>query len=534
MVGTLVGLQLKLFVRSVRGNVGKIIALVMGGLWIAGGTLAALVGLIVLRGQPTHLTGSIITLGFSMLTAGWPFVTLLVTGVDQTLDPGRFALFPLRAKQLQPGLLLAGLTGMGGVATVVLALGTVVSWSSSALLAVAALVTAVLGVLTCVLVSRWLTSAFSEALSSRRFRDVAAVMLGLIGILFGIGAQFISRVIGQDPMQMAHRISGIAGVLSWTPLGWAWSVPWRLSQGDWVGAVLRLVLAAALVALLWKRWEVSLDKALVSPLEQGGEATKVKASSVVDQLMPATVAGAIGARSLRYWRRDPRHVVMFVVMVAMPFLMVAPMLIQPEIRSSMSPQALLFYPVGGVLLLTAVSVAAEINYDGPALWMSITAGVTGRDDRLGRMLALLVLEVPMALVIGVVFLMISKQGQLAPSLFGATLGALLASSAVGCVVGAIWQYPVPPPGANAFARSSGGGMTGLLSSLVNMGGSLVVSAPFLVTAVMARWTPWLGWLSLALALVLGPLLLWGGIVLGGRILDRRWPEVLAMISVEKN
>ena len=73
-------------------------------------------------------------------------MSLLVFGVDETVDPARFALLPVRARELLPGLLAAALVGVPGVATVLMGLGLVVTWARSPLLTAAALVAMPLGV----------------------------------------------------------------------------------------------------------------------------------------------------------------------------------------------------------------------------------------------------------------------------------------------------------------------------------------------------------------------------------------------------
>ena len=42
-----------------------------------------------------------------MLTLGWLLMSLLVFGVDETVDPAKFALLPVRARELLPGLLVS-------------------------------------------------------------------------------------------------------------------------------------------------------------------------------------------------------------------------------------------------------------------------------------------------------------------------------------------------------------------------------------------------------------------------------------------
>lgn len=62
--------------------------------------------------------------------------------------------------------------------------------------------------------------------------------------------------------------------------------------------------------------------------------------------------------------------------------------------------------------------------------------------------------------------------------------------------------------------------------------TLALGAPAFGFAIAAIWSPTLGWISLACGLAFGGLALWGGTALGGKILDRRWPEVLADVSSE--
>ena len=75
-------------------------------------------------------------------------------------------------------------------------------------------------------------------------------------------------------------------------------------------------------------------------------------------------------------------------------------------------------------------------------------------------------------------------------------------------------------------------MQSLLAMMIMSPITLILGAPALGFAIAAIWNPALGWVSLVLGLAIGALALWGGAVLGGRLLDRRWPEVLAEVSSE--
>jgi ABC-2 type transport system permease protein len=97
-------------------------------------------------------------------------------------------------------------------------------------------------------------------------------------------------------------------------------------------------------------------------------------------------------------------------------------------------------------------------------------------------------------------------------------------------VGALWQWPAPPPGANPFQKGNSGGLASLLSFSVASLGTTVLAVPTIAAAVGSLWYDWLGYLSVVVGLATGLLVLQIGIAQGGRVLDRRWPEALQSVS----
>lgn len=62
-------------------------------------------------------------------------------------------------------------------------------------------------------------------------------------------------------------------------------------------------------------------------------------------------------------------------------------------------------------------------------------------------------------------------------------------------------------------------------------GEFVASLPVLVLLLGGLlWRPWLGWLTLPAGLFTGLAVLRLGVTQGGKLLDRRWPEVLRAVS----
>ena len=106
----------------------------------------------------------------------------------------------------------------------------------------------------------------------------------------------------------------------------------------------------------------------------------------------------------------------------------------------------------------------------------------------------------------------------------------LASLGVGSVVGALWQWPALPPGANPFAAHNNGGLPGLLTFTTTSFGTMAVALPTIGLVIWSFFTPWVGLLALVVGLASGVVAVRIGIGWGGRLLDRRWPEVLRAVS----
>ena len=164
----------------------------------------------------------------SVLVAGWSLLPIILFGVDPTLDPTRFATFAVRERTLAVGLVLTALVGLPGVATILLVLGTVVAGSRSVAATLAALVGGLLGLLTCVLLSRIVTAAAAAVLATRRGRDVA----GVGGLLLFIVAGPIIGGLSDGGIDRA-TLDSTALVLAWTPLGWAWAAAGDITLGEW-------------------------------------------------------------------------------------------------------------------------------------------------------------------------------------------------------------------------------------------------------------------------------------------------------------
>lgn len=531
MVAHLVRLQLALQKAGFRRNPWAVVGLVLGLLYALGFAAMMVVAAYFLRGESPALIGGVCVAAGAVYMLGWCLLPLLAFGVDETLDPGRFALLPVRARDLMPGLLVGGFISASGVMNLLAGAALTLAWSGRVLTALVAAVCGLVGIVTCFLFSRVLTSALASGLVQRRSRDLAAVVLGVVAMTFGLAMQFVSRAMtGEGPERMLQLLLATSRVAGWTPFGWVWAVPGDLAAGHVVVAAVRFLLAAALATGLWRAWAHFLDLGLTSPIAASGDGAKVSAHSRVDRLFPATPRGAIAARSLRYWRRDSRHVIALVSILIMPALVLVPMFVNGG--AEISPLALLFAP-GIIALMAGIGMSNEIAYDGSALWTHISTGIRGFDDRAGRAWALSWILVPILVLVMIVVAVLCHGGTLVVAMIGATAALYLCSLGVGSWAGARFIVPTPPPGErNTFNRGQSGGATSLLNLLATWAGSFGLALPALALAVAALWVPWLAWVSLPVGVGTGALVLWLGLRQGGRRLDTHWPEALKAATYE--
>lgn len=525
MVALLTRLQIKLTLRSYRGDTSRIIALAVVSFFGAGVLMSFLGAAILLRGSEVGQIGSVMTCLFSFVTLMWP-VALVLLGSNDPLAPTRFVLFPVRARELQPGLLVATLFTIGGVATSILTVGYIVAWSARPLTLILGVGCGLAGLAFAVLLARTLTAAISATLASRRFREASFIVVGVLAFLPALGSQFAGRWFSAGPGAggPGRVLDSLAVVLGWSPFGWAWSLPGEVWSGAWAVVAAKGGLFAVTSWTLWRLWGRFLDRALSSPLQSGGSAQKTKGAARLEKIFPATPAGAVAARTVRYWRRDPRRKMQAVPLVLLPFLFTA-----MAGMGSGSEMAVIAPPI--LMAMAGLGIAmGEICYDGSAAATQILTGVSGREDRWGRLLGLWFFLVPGALVLCLLALAWSGRWDLAGVEIGATLGGLGVASGVGSWAGAIWHYPMPPIESNLNTR---GNMSAAVGFLVAMALAGLLLAPVWALAVAVGFLPVLSWISPVVSLLVGGVAVWAGVLLGGRRLDQAWPEVLRAVTWER-
>lgn len=523
MVAHLLRLKLTLLRNSVRRSPWQLVGLGIGVLYALGLVGLAFTGLLLLRGADAGLAQTVVVLGGAAALLGWAVIPVAVAAVDMTLDPARFTTFAVPMPQLLAGLALGGLIGIPGIATTLVALGTVGTWSRSLPAAGGALVGAALGVLSCVVLSKVATTATAGLASSRRFKDASAIIFLIPLILMGP----IVAGVAEGVARSGDFLAGLARTMSWTPAGAAWSLGGDIAMGNYGAAGLKFLIAVATLAGLGFCWKLLLQRALVTP-PFTGSAKKKSGGLGFFRLFPATPTGAVAARALSYWFRDPRYAGTLVVIPLLPVLL----LFQ---ASQTGSYGLLLFIGPLTAFLLAWSISTDVSYDNTAFALHLATGVRGTHDRLGRAVACLVFALPVVLALCVLPFLIGEDWQLLPGVLGLSLGVLFSGMGLSSVVSARYTVAVPLPGDSPFKKPPGNVAQTMAVQLGGMAVLLLLVAPevALMVAQFVTGSAVPGWINLVLGPVLGLALFTAGVRLGGRWLDARGPELLAELAVNR-
>ena len=564
MVATLVKLKWRLTLNALTKNVWAIIGTVFGALYGIGALVMVLAGAVGL-GLKADADVIMLVLGAlgALLVAGWTVVPLLITGLDSTLDPRAMAAWAAPSRGLALGLLAAGAVGIPGCITAAVCLIPVLTWLLAGQLAAAllALLCAPAALATCVLLSRIIVTAAGIS-SSRRGRETTAIIAFVAFMVCTQLPNLIPRILGDDPTDILQPLGTLARVMGLSPFGWAFAAPGVMATGS-VPAALALAIGAwILPVILLPLWQRVVNKAMTSPgtsrtrtraYAADGAGSDVQHRGLPDVLpwarrlsaaLPAPAA-AVAARSLRYWRTDPRYLVQFVSVLILPVVLV----LGPALNSSRfvvyvngqrvetsfalghAPTALLFM-APALAVFMGWALHDDLGMDSTALWSHLSAGISGAHDRLGRVVGAAVWQAPVMLVVDVFMIVWTGRWEALPAVTGACLALYGSALAWSCLASVLLPYETLAPGDSPMrSRTSG---TAFLAALIQMAAILLllaVCSPVLGAAIygVVQAAPVWEWTALVAGGVWCGLLLWGGVVFGGRVLDQRGPQVLATI-----
>ncbi|GAA3001708.1 transporter [Streptomyces fulvorobeus] len=526
IVSVFVRLKLTLLRNGLRRSSGRKAAYISSMVFALLLAVGQVVGLIALRGN-THST-TVVVLLTGLVALGWAVMPLFFPSGDETLDPSRLVMLPLRPRPLIGALLAASLVGIGPLFTLCLALGSVAAVAHGAAAAATGVVAVPLTLLVCVALARSVATANVRLLTSRKGRDLAV----LSGLVIAVGIQFVNFGI-----QRLGRAGGLASlepaadVVGWLPPASAIGAVGSVSEGAYGRAALQLLISVlALGALVWL-WERSLTKLMTAPdgstlaTAEPSRGTSGTGRSGLFALLPEGRTGTVMERSLRYVVRDPKTKATWVAALAIG--LIVPML--NALQGTGSVYLACF--AAGML---GIQMYNQFGQDTSAFWMvSLTISST-RDayvELRARALALLLITLPYTVLVTVLTAAVLGDWEALPEAMGLSFAVLGAMLATGALASALYPYSIPQEGA---FKNVAPGQAGLawISILGGMVSGTLLCAPVIALTITLHVSDMRGWLWLLLpaGAVYGALIAWAGVRLAAPRTARRLPEILTAVS----
>ncbi|WP_097871235.1 transporter [Streptomyces sp. rh34] len=519
-----VRLKLTLLRNGLRQSSGRkavfITSLVFTLLLAAGQVL----GLVLLRGN--EHAGTVVVLLTGVVALGWAVLPLFFPTGDDTLDPTRLVMLPLRPEPLIRALLVSSMIGIGPLFTLCLVAGSVLALAHGAAGVVFAVLAVPLTMLLCVALSRAVTTANVRLLNSRKGRDLAV----LSGLVIAVGIQFVN--FGAQRLGQSGGLSTLepAGdVVRWLPGASAVGAVETASDGAYGAAVLQvLITVAALVALMWM-WQRSLVRLMTSPdgstLAAAEPAREESGRGGLSALLPEGRTATVMQRSLRYVARDPKTKAAWVTALAVGAIV-------PLLNAVQGTGSVYFACFAAGML--GMQMYNQFGQDTSAFWMVALTISSPRDayvELRARAFVLLLLTLPFTLVVCAVTAAVIGDWQALPGALGLSFALLGSMLATGAVASALFPYSIPQEGAFKNVVPGQGGLA-WISILGGMLASGLLAAPVIAPTIWMHVTDHHDalWLMVPGGLVYGALVGWAGLRIAARRTAARLPEILSAVS----
>ncbi|MEV6261335.1 transporter [Streptomyces sp. NPDC051784] len=526
LVPVFVRLKLTLLRNGLRQSSGRRAAYVASIVATSLLAVGQVIGLVALRGHSQADT--LVALLAAVVALGWAVMPLFFPSGDETLDPSRLVMLPLRPRPLIEALLVSSLIGIGPLFTLALALGSVIAVAHGAAAVVFGVAGVPLTLLVCVALARSVATANIRLLTSRKGRDLAV----LSGLVIAVGIQFVN--FGAQRLGRAGGLSSLeplADVVRWLPPASALGAVGSASEGSYGAAAGQLLVSVlALGVLLWL-WQRSLVKLMTSPdgstiaaAEPSADRSGAERSGLF-ALLPEGRTGTVMRRSLRYVVRDPKTKAAWVTALAIG--LIVPVL--NAVQGTGSPYFACF--AAGML---GMQMYNQFGQDTSAFWMVALSVSSTRDAYLelrARALVLLLITLPYTVLVTVVTAAVLGDWAALPGVVGLSFALLGAMLATGALASALFPYSIPQDGAfkNVVPGQAGLAWISILGGMV---AAAVLSGPVIGLTI---WLHAAGhqdvlWVLLPVGAVYGAFIGWLGVRLAAPRTADRLPEILAAVS----
>ncbi len=469
------------------------------------------------------------TLGlFTAMLLIWVLGPLVSLGGDGTLDADRLNLLPLGGRDLVPGLCVASVIGGGGLTTILVLSGAAAGMATAGVGVVITIFAAALQMLVCIAASRVVSTSLAAA-RSRRWRDIALFVGPLLAVVMNLTFQVVSR----NAQRFEEVDLGAARSLRWVgyvlPSGPPAAAMTAARRGELMVALVACVVGSLYLVALFAVWWRALQRTMTTDVAPTGPRRVGQGDLFPAALrfLPRSRVGAIAAKEIRLTWRDPRQ---RAALLGSLFPAVLIGLTSGIARGRGSSSVL--YGAAVVFSLGA-STTNLFGFDGPRHWINVAAGEDIGADLTGKVLARLLIALPLGLVATLGLALRAGSFALVPASLGLSafgLGLTLGSGAWSSVAAA---YPMPDS-SNPWAGGQPGHTARFMGpSTISFFGSAAVMAPFIGATLFLRDRPAQLVPLIALECVCG-LVAWNvGLNAAVRRSQDRQPELLEALAYRR-
>ena len=428
---------------------------------------------------------------------------------DAVLRPEVFSLLPLDRRRLAFSLLGVGLLDPAGAFTAIAFAALV---ARGARLGAGPAIIGLVAVIATLLLASVLSTIAGAALGpgSRRGHDVGTIVTAVAISAIAVAGTVLPVL---DTALRRGSVPWLATIITVLPTGWGPVAVQAAARSDWAlaaGALIGLVVLTAAAAAWWPTVLTRRMDAAAHPA-RGGSARPGRWS-----VLPRTPVGAVTAKEVRMWARDP---------IRLTCLLIAVVVGAAACAIPLATQGThLLLPYSGILSAVIAGACACNLYgnDGTSLWLTVvTPGATRADIR-GRQAAWLIVVAPYTVAVTVAFTALSGEHAAWPWVLGILPAVLGGAAGLAPVMSLVSVQPLDETGNPTPAWSLKVHIALVVVALTAVGPAL-----FLVAAQLGH-VPWLSWVAVPAGIASGAAMV---AYLGDRSADRLRSQQVRILAV---
>jgi ABC-2 type transport system permease protein len=466
--------------------------------------------------------------GFTMIFLAWVFGPLLLGGVDDTLDPRRLSLLPLRTVEMIRGIAIGAFIGFLPLGTIIALTGVVIGYSKSPATAAIVFIACVAQLALVFSIGRLLSALLAWASRSRRGRDLGVLIASMTAAVLWLATQSLGTLDDE-------QVDRVNSWLQWTPPGMLGRAIIDGQNRNYGPAVARIAFVIALVVASLVSWSKLLAAYLVVPPHIRQHDRQAHVMGKLERITGALVnriggpiATTVFSKELRYLSRSPgRRSAMAISMV-----MGAPFVVLQVLRSGgFEPGTVVYAPISLIFGLGAVNNL--LGNDGPSLWLEVTSGARLRELMIGRGAgAIPYLVIPSTLT-SLLLIGLSRSTYLAADVLIFVWFAWGIPLGIGSYLSVVAPFSQADD-SNPFSNGRGTTGSSVMVMIVAVGG---IFAAVFASAPLVAFYAWSESLGIARVFVLIPasllygLAFWyGGVRLATRRVDKTGMDLLGLLT----